>query len=144
MLEESAQVVKIENGVAWVVGTASACHSCAQKSGCTSNALASVLKKKPVPVDSEIRLAVGDTVTVAIEEGVLLRAAFSMYLLPLLALFLGVGITDSLLSADTPYADLWLAASALGSLALALALIAAVQRRLLFSYYARPSVVKKC
>lgn len=145
MLEESAIVVKIENGQTWVVGTQNnACAACAQKTGCSSTALASVLKKKPVPVDSDIVLKAGDTVVVAIDEGVLLRAAFSLYLTPLCALFIGAGIADSLISDTTLYADLWIAGSAISSLVLALLGMQKLQKYTLFNDYARPVVVKKC
>jgi sigma-E factor negative regulatory protein RseC len=144
VLEESALVVKIEHGVVWVVGTEnSACAGCAQKTACSSTALASILKKKPIPVDCAIALKIGDTVTVAIEEGVLLHAAFSLYFLPLIALFIGAGIADRLVS-NTPYADLWIAGSALASLALSLLLMQKIQRFSLLNYYARPVVIKKC
>jgi sigma-E factor negative regulatory protein RseC len=145
MLEESAIVVKIAQGQTWVVGTQNnACAGCAQKTSCSSTALASVLKKKPIPVDNELSLQIGDTVIVAIDESELLRAAFSLYLLPLIALFIGAGIADSLVSDTTPYADLWIAGSALASLALALFIMRKIQNLSLLNYYARPVVVKKC
>lgn len=145
MLEESAIVVKIENGQTWVVGMQNnACSGCAQKTGCSSTALTSVLKKKPVPVDSDIVLQAGDTVIVAIDESVLLRAAFSLYLTPLCALFVGAGIADSLVGDTTPYADLWIAGSAISSLTLVLLLMQKIQKHTLFNDYARPVVVKKC
>ena len=145
MLEESAIVVKIDNGQVWVVGTQNnACAGCAQKAGCSSNALDSILKKKPILVDSELALKTGDTVVVSIEEGELLRAAFLMYLLPVCALFTGAGIADSLINHATPYADLWIATSALISLALAFLAIQKIQQYALLNYYARPVVIKKC
>jgi sigma-E factor negative regulatory protein RseC len=145
MLEESALVVKIDNGQVWVVGTQnSGCAACVQKEGCSSAALASVLKKKPIPVDNELMLQTGDTVIVAIEESQLLRAAFSLYILPLIALFTGAGIADSLIDPATPYADLWIAASAVLSLALAFLAMQKIQQHALLNYYARPVVVKKC
>jgi sigma-E factor negative regulatory protein RseC len=145
MLEESALVVKIEHGQTWVVGTQNnACAGCAQKSGCSSTALASVLKKKPITVDSELTLQIGDTVMVAIDESDLLSAAFLMYLLPLCALFIGAGIADSLVSDTTPYGDVWVAGGALTGLALALFIMRTIQKYALLNYYARPVVVKKC
>jgi len=145
MLEESAIVVKIEHGQVWVVGTQNnACASCAQKTACSSTALASVLKKKPVPVDADIVLQIGDTVIVALDESVLLRAAFLMYLLPVCALFIGASVANSLVSDNTAYGDLWIAGSALISLALALLLLQRIQKLSLLNYYPRPVVVKKC
>jgi sigma-E factor negative regulatory protein RseC len=144
VLEESAVVVRIEQGLVWVVGTEnSACAGCIQKAACSSTALASVLKKKPIPVDCDIALKIGDTVIVAIEETTVLRAAFSLYILPLIALFVGAGIADSLLN-DAPYAELWIAVSAIASLGFALLLMHSIQKLSLFDYYDRPVVIKKC
>jgi sigma-E factor negative regulatory protein RseC len=145
MLEESAIVVKIEHGQTWVVGTQNnACAGCAQQAGCSSTALTSVLKKKPIPVDSDFVLQTGDTVVVAIDEADLLRAAFTLYITPLIALFIGAGVADSLVSDTTPYADLWIAGSALTGLALALFILQKIQTYALLNYYARPIVIKKC
>lgn len=145
MLEESAIVVKIDNGQTWVVGTQNnACAACAQQAGCSSTALASVLKKKPIPVDNELTLQIGDTVMVAIDESVLLRAAFSLYIAPLISLFIGASITDSLVSDTTPYGDVWVAGGALTGLALALFILRTIQKYAFLNYYARPVVVKKC
>jgi sigma-E factor negative regulatory protein RseC len=144
MLEESAIVVKIDKGQVWVVGAqSSGCSGCVQKTGCTSNALASTLKKKPVPVDNELSLQIGDNVIVAIEEGELLRAAFSLYLLPLIALLVGAGLADSLIG-DIAFADLWIALSAFASLAVAFLAMHTIQQRALLDYHARPVVIKKC
>lgn len=141
MLEESAIVVKIANGQTWVVGMQNnACAGCAQQAGCSTTALASVLKKKPVSVDSHISLQIGDTVIVAIDESDLLRAAFSLYITPLIALFIGAGIADSLINPSTAYADVWIAGSALTSLTLGLWL----QKHASFKHYSRPVIVKKC
>jgi len=145
MLEESAIVVKIDNGQTWVVGTQSnACAGCAQKTSCSSTDLANVLKKKPIPVDSELSLKTGDTVMVAIDESVLLRAAFSLYITPLIGLFIGAGIADSLVSDSTPYGDVWVAGGALTGFALALFIMHTIQKYAFLNYYARPVVVKKC
>jgi sigma-E factor negative regulatory protein RseC len=57
MIEELAKVVKIENHQVWVEsGQNNACGGCLQKASCTTNALGNVLKKKSVPVDSNIQL----------------------------------------------------------------------------------------
>jgi len=145
MLEESAIVVKVDNGQTWVVGTQNnACAGCAQQAGCSTTALTSVLKKKPIPVDSDFVLQTGDTVVVAIDEADLLRAAFLMYLLPVCALFIGAGVANSIVSDTTPYADLWIAGGALSGLARALFIMQKIQKYALLNYYARPIVIKKC
>ena len=144
MIEELAVVVKIENHQVWVEsGQNSACGGCQQKASCTSNALGSVLKKKPVPVDSGIQLKTGDEVMVAIDENLLLRASLLLYLVPLIALFAGAGIADWLLADITRYSDLWIAGSALLSFLLSLWLINKAQSLLILNYYARPVVVRK-
>jgi sigma-E factor negative regulatory protein RseC len=144
MIEELAVVVKIENHQVWVEsGQNSACGGCQQKASCTTNALGSVLKKKSVPVDSDIQLKTGDEVMVAIDESLLLRASLLLYLLPLIALFTGVGIADWLLADTAPFADLWIAGSAFLSFLFSLWLINKAQSLLILNYYARPVVVRK-
>ncbi len=144
MIEESAVVVKIENHQVWVEsGSNSACGGCQQKASCTTQALSSVLKKKSVPVDSDIVLKVGDAVMVAIDENLLLRASLILYLLPLIALFTGAGMVDWLMADSVQYKDLWVAASAVLSFLLSLWLINQAQYLLLLNHYARPVVVRK-
>ncbi len=141
MLEESALVVKIDQYI-WVVGTENnACAGCAQKAGCSSTALASLLKKKPVPVDSSFALQVGDKVIVAVDETVLLRATLWLYIVPLMALLTGAGIADWLVTDVTPDAEVWIAGSAFAGLGAALFIM---QKTTLFNHYSRPVVVRKC
>ncbi|HEY8158453.1 MAG TPA: SoxR reducing system RseC family protein [Methylobacter sp.] len=142
MIEESAVVVKIENHQVWVEsGPYSACGACLQKTSCSTNAIGSVLKKKSVPVDSDIQLKTGDQVMVAIDESLLLRASLLLYLMPLIALFSGAGVANWLL-ADHASADLWVAGSAMLSFLISLWLINKAQGLLILSY-ARPIVVRK-
>ena len=144
MIEELAVVVKIENHQVWVErGQDNACGGCQQKASCTTNAISNVLKKKSVPADCDILLKVGDSVMVAIDEGLLLRASLLLYLVPLIALFVGAGIADWLLVDNARYADLWMAGSAVVSCLFSLWLINKAQSLLLLNYYARPVVVKK-
>ncbi len=144
MIEELAVVVKIENQQVWVTsGSNSACGGCQQKTSCTTNALNSVIKKKQVPVDSDIQLKVGDEVIVAIDESLLLRASLLLYLLPLIFLFFGAGIANGMLPVETPNLDLWIASSALLSFLFSLWLINRAQSMLILNYYARPVVLRK-
>jgi len=142
MIEELAVVVKIDNHQVWVEsGQTSACGGCLQKTSCTTNVIGSVLKKKSVPVDCDIPLKIGDNVMVAIDENLLLSASLLLYLLPLIALFIGAGIADGLLD-NSAFADLWIAASAIVSFLLSLWLINKVQKLSMLSIR-RPVVVKK-
>jgi sigma-E factor negative regulatory protein RseC len=142
MIEELAVVVRIENHQVWVEsGQNSACGGCLQKASCATNAVGSALKKKSVPVDSDMQLKTGDQVMVAIDESLLLRASLLLYLVPLIALFSGAGMADWLL-ADNANADLWMAGSAVLSFAVSLWLINKVQSLLILSSR-RPAVVRK-
>lgn len=144
MIEELAKVVKIENHQVWVEsGQNNACGGCLQKASCTTNALGNILKKKSVPVDSNIQLKTGDEVMVAIDESLLLRASLLLYLLPLIALFTGAGIADWLLADNILYVDLWIVGSAFLSFLFSLWLINKAQSLLILNYYARPVVVRK-
>ncbi|MDZ4219688.1 MAG: SoxR reducing system RseC family protein [Methylobacter sp.] len=135
--------MKIANHQVWVESAQnSVCGACLQKASCTTSAIGSVLKKKSVPVDCDIPLNIGDKVTVAIDENLLLRASLLLYLLPLIALFAGAGIADWLLPVDANAADLWLAGSAILSFLASLWLINKVQSLLIMGY-ARPVVVRK-
>jgi len=89
-----------------------------------------------------MQLKIGDQVTVAIDENLLLRASLLLYLLPLIALFAGAAIADWLLPVDTNAADLWLAGSAVLSFLVSLWLINKAQSLLIMGY-ARPVVVRK-
>lgn len=146
MIEELASVVKVEKHRVWVTAMQSgACGGCTQKAGCTTQAVASMLTKKPVvvEVDSIRRLHVGDTVVVGIDEGLLLLATVLMYLFPLIALFTGGGLVDWSLPDDYRAADSWIAGGAIVSLLLALWLVHYAQHLFLFGFYTRPVVVKK-
>lgn len=144
MIEELAVVVKIENQQVWVTSSSnSACGGCQQKASCTTNALGSVLKKKLVPVDCDIQIKTGDEVIIAIDESLLLRASLLLYLVPLIALFLGAGVANWVLVVGTPNLDLWIACSALLSFLLSLWLINRAQSLLILNYYARPVVLRK-
>lgn len=75
---------------------------------------------------------------VAIDENLLLRASLLLYLLPLIALFSGAGTADWLLADNTPYADLWIAGSAVPGFLLSLWLAKKAQSLLILNNYARP------
>jgi len=146
MIEELAVVVRIENHQVWVEsGQNSACGGCLQKTSCATNAIGGVLKKKSVPVDSDIQLKTGDRVMVAIDESLLLRASLLLYLTPLIALFTGAGMADWLLAdnaLNALYAELCIAGSAVLSFLVSLWLINKVQGLLMLNSL-RPVVVRK-
>ncbi|MDD5272243.1 MAG: SoxR reducing system RseC family protein, partial [Methylovulum sp.] len=81
-------------------------------------------------------------VVVAMDEGLLLRSTLLVYCLPLVALFVGAGIADSLLGA-TRYADLWVALSAAISLSASLALVNRIQGAWFMGQLPTPTIIKK-
>lgn len=144
MIEELAVVVKMDGHQVWVSSCPqSACAGCQQKTACTTQALSDSFKKKPVLIMSDLQLEIGDTVLLAIDEKHVLRAAFAMYLLPLLALLVGAGIAQALLD-NSQAADLWVAVGAGCGFLVSLWAIAIVHKQKPGSPYpAAPVIIKK-
>lgn len=95
MLEQQAQVSRVENGIIYVKSLqTSACGHCAHQHSCGTTLYAKWLPQRELALPSQIRVAVGDTVIVAIDEGHLLRASLFVYLLPLLLMMLAAGFAS--------------------------------------------------
>lgn len=91
MIENTARVVRTEGELAWVTAESpSSCGACGGK-GCGSSMFVRMLhpREPEYPVMNPISAEAGETVVVGIEDGALLRAAISGYLVPLLLLLLG-------------------------------------------------------
>lgn len=91
MTETPARVVRVDGDLAWVRSDSpSSCGACAGK-GCGSSVFARLVHpgEPEYAVLNPISAEAGEAVVVGIEEGVLLRAAISGYLVPLLSLLLG-------------------------------------------------------
>lgn len=93
MIEESAQITRLDEAGVWIeVNRKSACAACSAQAGCGQKKLIDWLPTKRVEVLVEnplnLILAPGQTVTVGLEEGALLRASLLVYLTPLLGLIL--------------------------------------------------------
>ena len=92
MLEESAQVIRVEGEEVWVeTQRQSACASCSVEKGCGTAALAKVLgnRRTVVRVLSDLPLGVGDRVVIGIRERALVRGSLAVYAVPTLLLLLG-------------------------------------------------------
>jgi sigma-E factor negative regulatory protein RseC len=94
MLEESGRVVAVDAQGVWVESDrTSSCQACSANKGCGQRALAEYAGRRTERLFIEnpmgIPTAVGDRVTVGIEEDSFLRASLLLYTLPLLLLFLG-------------------------------------------------------
>lgn len=129
MPEELSIVVKTDYPHIWINRIQqSACSGCQQQTHCSAAALNGLFKPKPIRIESELPLNIGDQVIVSVAESSLLRAALIMYLLPLVAIFCGAGIADSLIHTSAN-ADLWIAVSGIGSFLLCLLLIRITQNK---------------
>jgi len=92
MLEETAQVVRIDGDEVWVeTQRRSTCASCAAEKGCGTATLAKVLGKRRtlVRVLSDQPLSIGDQVVIGIREQALVRGSLAVYAVPILLLLLG-------------------------------------------------------
>jgi sigma-E factor negative regulatory protein RseC len=92
MIEESGQVVRVEDGDVWVeTRRRSTCSGCAAEQGCGTATLAKVLgqRRTLVRVIARMPLQVGDQVVIGIAEQALVRGSLAVYTVPLLLLLLG-------------------------------------------------------
>ena len=92
MIEESARVVAVAPGYAWVdARRRSACVSCKVASECSTSAVAKLfgVRANRLRVSDAIGVDVGDLVVIGIAESTLTRASLLAYLFPLFALMLG-------------------------------------------------------
>ncbi|MGH1462047.1 MAG: SoxR reducing system RseC family protein [Neptuniibacter sp.] len=107
MIEESGTVVDLNDDGIWVETVKeSACGSCAVRNGCGQKLLASAGDGKSFVVNvsnpSHLQVNTNDSVLIGVEEGAFLKATLYVYLVPLLALFLGA-LVGELLSLTEGY-----------------------------------------
>ncbi len=115
MLEMRAIVIQLHGEEASVqpVGTGG-CGHCDSEGGCGSSTLTKLFcsnKPRNFKVRNEIRAKVGDEIQISIPDGVLLRGAVKMYMLPLVLLLVG-GIAGVGLSGDAALRDAYAVAGA--------------------------------
>ncbi|NWG86745.1 MAG: SoxR reducing system RseC family protein [Hydrogenophilaceae bacterium] len=92
MSETLARVVRIEGDTAWVeVEAPTSCGACGGRGCGSTTVFGQLFHARPVayPVTNAIAAGVGETVVVAVDEGMLLRSALRAYGLPLALLLLG-------------------------------------------------------
>jgi len=97
MLQEQGTVVAFAGtGRVWVeVERGNACGHCHSSTSCGTGALAQFVNKNRhnrVCVDNHVAAAIGERVTIGIDEQALLRASLWGYLLPLCGLFTGAAL----------------------------------------------------
>ncbi|WP_232420194.1 SoxR reducing system RseC family protein [Nitrosococcus watsonii] len=84
---------------AWVEAERrTSCHSCTLSRGCGTGSIAKYLMMKPIIVKASnpVRAEVGDRVIVGLPEKAFLQGSFVLYMVPLLAMFLGAGLGGTL------------------------------------------------
>jgi sigma-E factor negative regulatory protein RseC len=140
MVEEQAEVVRVENGQVWIKSLqAGACGGCMQKSACGAAALSKLLPKREFAVDCQLDLQVGDHVLVAIDDAHLLSTSLLMYILPVLAMLGIVSLASFVLPAAI--ADIWLPVIALIAVLLSFFLIHKFQGIFLLHFCFSPQIV---
>lgn len=119
MLETRAVVIKLEGNEALVESTqGGGCGHCDSENGCGSGKLSQLFGSRPrcFRVRNDANAQVGSEVQVNLPEGVLLRSALLMYILPLALLLCG-GALAGQMAADELSADKYaIAGGALGLL----------------------------
>lgn len=91
MITENATVVLIRDNQTWIeTQRKSACGQCSANKGCGTSVLSKVLGNKlsKMKAINKIDARVGDEVIVGLNESSLLKGAFTIYMLPLLFLFI--------------------------------------------------------
>lgn len=94
MIEEIATVIKTDSSGVWLqTKVSSSCQSCTASDSCTSGVVAKAMTRRDyqffLPNHSD--LLPGQQVRIGISDGVLLKSALLVYLLPLVGFMTGAG-----------------------------------------------------
>ena len=95
MIEETATVMRVEAGTAWVATKSrSACGHCGSGSDCGTAMVAKLFGEKEnlLRLDNSLDARVGEQVVIGVSDALLLKASALAYLLPLLALIAAVAL----------------------------------------------------
>lgn len=98
MIEENARVIAIENDMAMIeVQRKAVCDTCSVNKGCGTGILAKAMSNKrfQMRVRNTVDARVGDDVIVGIEDDMLVKSSFAVYIIPLLLLFIGAWIGEN-------------------------------------------------
>ena len=103
MIEERALVIEAGEGWAWVEPQRqSLCRACSANPGCGTATLAKIWgrRRTPLRISTRISLQAGDEVIIALSESALLQGSLAVYVVPLLAMFLGAVVGEWLSAGD--------------------------------------------
>lgn len=118
MLEMRAIVTEVVNDEATVQVLGGGCGHCSSEGGCGSGTLSKLFcstKPRRFAVRNQVGAKVGDEVQVSLPDGVLLRGAVKLYLLPL-ALLLAGGIAAGGFASDAASRDAYAVVGAMAGL----------------------------
>lgn len=106
MIEEAGVVVTVEPDAVWVATQRkTTCGSCSARITCGQGLMTSLASdKKPhlIKISTDLLLREGDQVTLGMPEELLVRSAFLVYMLPLLAMFISA-LGVNALNASEPW-----------------------------------------
>lgn len=142
MIETRAIVIRLEGKEALVESTqGGGCGNCDSENGCGSGKLSQLFCSTPrrFRVRNDANAQVGSLVQVTLEEGVLLRSALLMYMLPLV-LLLG-GALAGAQWANEVNSDAWSAIGGLIGLSLGFVLVKVISLRRRLSSVAQPVIL---
>jgi len=129
MIREQGVVIRVNGSFAWVeTRQQSACGSCSAADGCGTSALASLFERRAraLRVANDIGASVGQTVTLGLSEGGLVRAAFLVYMVPLLVMI----VAGMLMATVAPDSEGLVVLASLAGLAAGLMLVRRKGRQL--------------
>lgn len=99
MIEENGRIIAVENDMALVeIQRKSVCGSCSVNKGCGAGVLSKVMgnKRFRLTVFNSVNANVGDDVIIGIEDDMLVKSSFAVYIIPLLLFFVGAWIGDNM------------------------------------------------
>lgn len=119
MIEEIATVIRTDDSGVWLqTKVSSSCQSCSASDSCTSGVVAKAMTRRDYQffLPNHHDLLPGQQVRIGISDGVLLKSALLVYLLPLLGFIGGAGMGVLLQLTEGWQLLLALAAGAVGML----------------------------
>ena len=121
MATEEGIVIKLGGSTAWVKTTrSSACKACASRASCQANDQGKAME---VEVNNPLGAKIGDRIVLYFETSSLLKAAFLLYVFPVLCMLAGAALGHWLSPAYGVNASLGSAAAGFGCLALSFILV---------------------
>ena len=103
MVRGVVRVVSVQDDSVWVVSeNQSACGGCSQAKACGTKTLAGFFSKRmaPLSMDNNFHGLVGDRIEVGMRNSTILKVSALIYMLPLLAMFIGAVLGSALNMGD--------------------------------------------